>query len=75
MRFLVAYLEYFKFKNGHLVFEIAVQCVHMSLLKKDKIPDILIEQILTPYLPRTILGCPNIYRVIGRYPIYLIWQA
>ena len=68
----MAYLEYFKFKNGHLVFEIAV---HMSLLKKGKSPDILIEQILTPYLPRFILGCPNIYRVIGRYPIYLIWQV
>ena len=72
MRFLVAYLEYFKFKNGHLVFEITI---HMSLLKKGKSPDILIEQILTSYLPRTILGCPNIYRVIGRYPIYLIWQV
>ena len=71
----MAYLEYFILKNGHLDFEIAKKVKHMSLLKKDKIPDILIEQILTPYLPRTILGCPNIYRVIGRYPIYLIRQV
>ena len=58
----MAYLEYLKLKNGHLVFEIAVKCdvQHMSPLKKD----ILSEEILTPNLPRTIFGCPNMYRVI-----------